>query len=567
MVKTLPLLLAVLACLSWTSRPQGTSLQQVRPGQVAPGPVKAPGATGVLRGRIIAGDTGAGLRRARVTLNAPALREARVTTTDLEGRWEFKDLRAARYTIAADKPPYVPLQFGQRIPSEPGKPVDLKDGQTIEDLDIRLPRGSVITGRVVDDVGDPAAFVTLQAFRMQYVNGRRQMVPAGAPMRTDDLGQYRLYGLPPGIYYVGSFATLWGSQSIEDVGVSFGATYFPGTLNTGQAQPVTVRLGQERNGVDFSLLAVKLARLSGVVLDSGGRPAPGVEVIVMQQRLGLNSVTTTSQAGATTGTDGQFTIPNVAPGQYSLASIGASSNLVTAGERGSMDVVVNGADIEGLVIALTKGSRVTGQVEFEGENRPEPSPSIRLYTSEPGGGGPISSPGTSTINADWSFEITGVSPGERVFRMVGLPSRYMLKAVLVRGADVIDIATKFNGKEDFTDVHLVVTGRAPLLSGAVVDDKGHPVHEYSVVAFARDSARWTTGTRYIATARSDQNGQFTMTVLPPGEYLVAALEYLEGGDSSDPEFLASIRLRATPVALAEGVQKTLELKVLQDEKK
>ncbi len=543
---------------------QAQAPPQARPGQVAPqtAPPPPPLATGAIRGIVVAADTGAALRRARVTLNAPGLRETRAVTTDLAGRWEIKNLPAARFTVSASKPPYVTLEFGQRIPTEPGRPIELAAGQTIEGVEFRLPRGSVIAGRIVDDLGEPAASIRLQAYRRQYVNGRRQFGPTGVFAVTDDLGQYRLAGLPPGTYYVGSASTIWAGGSPDDPGLSFGETFYPGTLTPSEAQPVTVQLGQERLNVNFGLHTVRLAKLSGVVIDSQGAPVANSSLTLMQMRQGATTTTVVSTTGiATTGADGRFTVSNVAPGEYSLASLGTAPRFDLATERGSVTLTVTGDDVEGLVIALHKGSRVTGQIEFDGDVHPALTPAVRVYAPQPGGDTGMNLSGTSTINDDWSFELTGVSPGKRVFRMTGLPAAYALKSVLVNGEDVIDRVTPIDGKEAIAGVRLIVTSRVTAINGTATDEQGRPVQDYAVVAFASESDRWNPGTRYIGTARPDQNGQFTVTGLPPGDYLVAALPYLERGDSEDPEFLSSIRSRATPISLAEGEQVLVELRV------
>jgi hypothetical protein len=235
-------------------------------------------------------------------LSAPGLREARAATTDLAGRWEFKNLPAGRFTLSASKPQYVTLEYGQRIPTEAGRPVELGAGQTIERVEFRLPRGSVISGRVVDDLGEPAASIFLQAYRIQFVSGRRQLAPTGVFAVSDDLGQYRLAGLPPGTYYVGSSATLWGG-SPEDVGISFGETYYPGTLRATDARPVPLRLGQERSSVDLGLQNVRIASLSGVVIDSAGAPVANSSITLMQQRQSATgtAVVSTSGVARTTG--------------------------------------------------------------------------------------------------------------------------------------------------------------------------------------------------------------------------------------------------------------------------
>jgi hypothetical protein len=261
-------------------------------------------------------------------------------------------------------------------------------------------------------------------------------------------------------------------------------------------------------------------------------------------------------------------VGNVAPGEYSVYSQGNTplAGFDVATERGSVFVSVSGEDIDGLVIALRRGSRVSGQIEFEGDSRPPPTSTIRIYASEPGGGQGMSMPGTSTINDDWSFEIVGISPGQRLFRMSGLPSTCVLKSVFVADEEVIDTLTPFDGKEEISGVRLLVTNKVTAITGAVTDDRGRPVQDYAVVAFASDSSKWNAGTRYIATARPDQYGGFTLTGLPPGDYLVAALAYLERGDSEDPEFLSSIKAKATSVSLSEGEEKPLVLKVLGSER-
>jgi hypothetical protein len=113
------------------------------------------------------------------------------------------------------------------------------------------------------------------------------------------------------------------------------------------------------------------------VIDSQGAPVANSSITLMEMRQGatLTTVVTTSNA-ATTAADGRFTVANVAPGEYSLTSLGTAPRLDVATERGSVDVSVTGEDIDGLVIALYKGSRVTGQIEFEGDSRPPLTPAI-----------------------------------------------------------------------------------------------------------------------------------------------------------------------------------------------
>src|SRR5829696_4125351 len=93
-----------------------------------------------LRGHVVAADNGQPLRRAQVRVFAPELRENRMTTTDADGRYEFKELPAGRYTVSASKGSYVQLQYGQLRPFEPGKPLEVLEAQTIEKIDFSLPK-------------------------------------------------------------------------------------------------------------------------------------------------------------------------------------------------------------------------------------------------------------------------------------------------------------------------------------------------------------------------------------------------------------------------------------------
>ena len=174
--------------------------------------------TARLRGRVVGGESGQALRRAIVRLQGQEFREGRVASSDEEGRWEIKDLPAGRYNLTASKGGYVQLNYGQRRPFERGRPIELADGQTLENVNFNLPRGSVIAGRIIDEFGEPVADVMVSALHYRTFSGRRRLVPVGRFGMTDDMGHFRMYGLAPGDYYIS--ATLravaeWDSTSAQ----------------------------------------------------------------------------------------------------------------------------------------------------------------------------------------------------------------------------------------------------------------------------------------------------------------------------------------------------------------
>src|SRR5687768_17577104 len=167
--------------------------------------------TGRIKGRLVTADTGTPVRRAQVRLSGPDIMP-KSAATDQEGRFEFKDLPAGAFSVSASKSGFVTVNYGQKRPFEPGKPIEIVDGQVVENADITMPRGSVISGRIMDEFGDPIADTQVSAMRSTWVNGRRRLQSAGRTATTNDLGQYRIYGLPPGDYFVS--ATLRGGQEM-----------------------------------------------------------------------------------------------------------------------------------------------------------------------------------------------------------------------------------------------------------------------------------------------------------------------------------------------------------------
>ncbi len=213
--------------------------------------------TAVIRGRIFAADTNKPLRRARITVSAAELGEPRTTSTNVDGKFEVRDLPAGRYNISVSRSGYLPLRYGQRRPFEQGKQLQLGDHQAAENIDFTLPRMSLITGRIFDEAGEPISGVRVMAMRSMFFEGRRRLVPMFGPMTTtDDAGQYRILGLSPGSYYVTADTreTWTVNDGGEDIVMGYGTTYFPGVLSASDARRVTVGVAQELANQDFALV-------------------------------------------------------------------------------------------------------------------------------------------------------------------------------------------------------------------------------------------------------------------------------------------------------------------------
>ena len=160
----------------------------------------------MISGHVVDGRTGQVLARAQVVATTRETRGRRhAAQTDQSGRYVLSDLAAWRFTVTVSKPGYVTFSYGQRRPRQPSTPVQVETGEHLENFDLALPAGSVITGQVVDEDGTALPLVTVRVLRYVYRQGQQQRVPMGAD-RTDDRGQYRVFGLEPGDYLVSASA-------------------------------------------------------------------------------------------------------------------------------------------------------------------------------------------------------------------------------------------------------------------------------------------------------------------------------------------------------------------------
>ena len=551
--------------------------------------------TGEIKGRLVVADTGTPVRRANVRISGPDILP-KTATTDNEGAYAFRDLPAGRYTINASKSGYVSVGFGQTRPFEAPKPVELADGQVIDRADITLPRGSVIAGRIIDEFGEPLADAVVSAMRSTWSNGRRRLQATGRTATTNDLGQYRIYGLSPGDYFVS--ATLRGSQEMMVVEMAVAAvrtsrsdpddaprsgyapTYYPGTPNGAEAQKLTLGVGQEMTNADFGLMPVRLSRISGTVIGSDGRPLEGVMVNATPRSTAVGTIIFPMGGANRTDKNGNFTLSSVAPGDYVLNA--RTTNVITSdrsgdgdsvgftmtrivgaagggtSEFGSVPLSVAGDDMSNVVIVTSKGTSATGRVIYEGGSKPTVN-RLRISAASAEADGPLAMlGGSSSVTDEGTFEIKGLA-GQRIFRVSNIPAGWVLKEIRYNGADITDNGIDIRPAQPVEGLEVVLTNKTTEVTGAVKAGND-PATDYTVVIFSEDPQKWGVPMpRHIASARPNQSGRFQVKNLPAGDYYAIAVEYIPQGEWNDPEVLDRLKTRATRLSLAEGDVKNVEL--------
>ena len=540
--------------------PQGLQTAPGLPFPQAPARDATKTGTAVIRGHVYDASSGRPLRKAQVRVFAPELRENRLAATDANGAYEIKELVAGRYQLSASKGSFVQLQYGQLRPFEPGKPLEIANGQTVEKVDFSLPRGGIITGRILDEFGEPTSDVQVMAMRYQYVQGRRQLSPSGRVGTTNDIGEYRLFALPPGQYFIS--ATYRGGLSFDassDDRSGYAPTYYPNGASIADAQRVTIGVGQTLGDINFALSPTRLARVTGTAVDSDGKPLVNAIVMMIQ----ISGAMMMTSAGAQSRPDGSFSVANVAPGEYAIQAMVNTGGLFGPGaERAQAKITVAGEDIVGLRLTGVKSSTVTGRLVLPQTDASMSLSALQLVAA-PSTPEPLSGSGMARINDDATFEMK-TQPGNYLIRMnpQGNFANVRIKAVRLNGVDVTDTGLDVRPNEDLNGLEVELTTQFSDLSGFVSNSRGENVKDYSLVVFARDRQRWGAASRYLSGGRPDQDGKYRVRNLPAGDYYAIALDYVEQGAGTDPEFLDRIKDRATEFSINDGETKTLSLKLV-----
>lgn len=532
-------------------------------GQQAP-PTPDPKATAKISGRVTSADTGQPIRRATLRLvSFDVMRQARTAVTDGDGRFEFAGLLAGRYQLNASAERYLGLEFGQRRPPEPGRPIDLAEKQHFTDAYFSLPRAGVIEGTVVDEFGDPAPNISVMVYRSEFIAGRRRLMPAGSPTAlrpTDDKGQFRLYGLTPGDYFVGAMSGVF-TESNETGG--FAPTFLPGVIDAASATPVRLGFGQSVTNLTVALVPAVMGQMSGRLVDPAGQPIGGGNLVLVPSE--RSSAQAWHFARAVADADGNFTLRNVPPGTYTIQAFGRPEGGGNLGRApfGWLTLPINGESLRDLRVVVSAGTVARGRITFEGDaTLPRPtevriSPGPVDFESSPVGGGPPN----AVTRDDWTFEVRNMT-GRRVIRADVASPVWSLKRVTVNGMDVTDAPVDFR-KDDVNGIEVALTARTTSVEGSVSDTDGKPSSSYSVVIFSALKDKWAFPSRFIALARPNQTGRFRVAGLPPETYLAIALPAVQGMEHLDPEFLEAQRGFATLFTIAEGEGKVLDLKIVR----
>jgi hypothetical protein len=542
-------------------------------GQSAQTPTTSPASdkrSAIVAGNVFRLDTGEPLKKARVLLQSHSGEEISVfTLSDEQGHFLFENVRPGSYALEVSRNGYVDTEYGQKKPGAPGAILTLTPGQSMTDLVFKLAHTAAISGHVFDEDGEPIVKVAVTTYRASKRLGKEQEY-GDDPVLTNDLGEFRIFDLAPGRYYIAVNYRRedpfhrYTPASDQKLNTGYLPSYYPNTFDPAKAQAISVRPGDEIRSVEFFLHASRFVTVRGrVVCPLLENSAASGNVSLNPQGPGL--------AQALQGIndnfrvkDGSFTLRDVPPGSYNLtASIRSSQSDDWYLARRQLEV--GNSDVDGVTITISRGVDISGRITWEGTPANDPNGlHVRLQAlgqdqlnfSQP------------TVKPDGTFQFKNVPEGpyRPVVHLYGPVEKFFLRSARYGSATITDAGFTVQSDADLS-LELTMSSRVAQLSGVVLDADSFPAAGATVVLIPDPPHRGLVE-KYKSTA-TDQNGKFTMTGLTPGDYKVFSWDSVDeseeefGDDWFDPEWLKPYENKGESVHLEESDKKSVNLALIQ----
>jgi hypothetical protein len=530
------------------------------------------------------------LPAATVELSREGGNEIYSVLTGLDGKFSFRDVQPGDYRLVAthDSGIYNPALYRRTI--------EVTAGQPVRDLRLQMALTGVITGRVFDGNGDPVAYARVFAMESVYREGRRELNTVQSVL-SNDKGEYRLFWLPPGRYYVaarpdnaqnrmifnyiarpgttgsvrdasaGQVVYHRVSETAESIDEIYRLVFYGGETDFQKSRPIEIVSGGNAGAIDIPIEAGKTRalRIRGVATDGvTGRPLVGFMLNAMSVDGNPSHVVS---VGTAADQNGRFEISGVSPGKYRLRT-GFSLDPV------GMLVEVGNTDLENVQYVRNTPGKMLFRVAVEGrENDPDvnllpvglriPGGSVKGAPADPSGNREVSSridEGNYQVVVGPMFlpEDAAVPSGFTV--PPSLKNAYV-KSIRMGDVDGLKQELEITGSAD-RSVEIVISPNGGTMEGLALSERGEPVSGAFVALVPTALVPVSQRPDLYKSARTDSRGRFQIAAIPPGEYRVLAWEDVEFGAWKSPEFLSGYAARGKIVRIAEGSRERVEAVVL-----
>jgi protocatechuate 3,4-dioxygenase beta subunit len=508
---------------------------------------------GSIQGTVVDSKTGQPLRGADVSLRGfsqGSRGEGNSAVSDSDGHFAFDGLSAGRYRLTASRNGYVnhDPRFGGGLRAGM---VSLSSGQHADAVILRLLPSAVIAGRITSEGEEPVPNVFVQAMKFTYHGDKRQLSDVGTAT-TNDRGEYRIWGLAPGKYYIR--ATHPRGGTVRPGGTIYVPIFYPGVSDLSRTQPIELHPGDEISGIDLAFGAVRSVRVSGRVLNASSLAVKDAQVTLV----GGSGTMVYAAGQASTDAKGAFEIRGVAPGSYTLIAEqfgNADPEKVT---RGRTSLEVGEGNLTDVEVIIGPGASLSGHVRVEGKSNPDFAKLTVALDAQDDLSSMGFAPDVSNVplRSDGTFSFHDVPEGTYHIKVLPLPDGYYLKPS--GEGDAVEAGVKV-GRNHAAAVELTLSTGAGRISGTVAKDQ-QPFAGATVVLVPDGTRRGQP--RFYRQSLTDAGGRFTISSITPGDYKLFAWEEIERGMYLDPDFLQSYEDSGKPVSVEEGSNLNLQLDLI-----
>jgi hypothetical protein len=523
-----------------------------------------------ISGMVVAMAGSAPLKNALVTMHSvdDHSRSEVTIRSQADGHFQFKGIIPGQYRLRVARNNYVTQEYGQRTVSGPGATLTLKGAQEMKDLLFRLIPSATIAGRVEDEDGEPITWAHVTALRSTYSNGKRTFTTA-VTNSTNDLGEFRLFGLAPGRYFIsavyhpgsmhGGFDEDFDYNGAESLKENYALTYYPGTYDATKAQSITVKSGEEIPSMDFMMRPTAVYAVRGRVINNIPNPKheERAMVFMMPKAGAIQSDSMTFGPNNGTKKDGTFELPGVAPGAYMIEA------MVNEGEEEhtvSQSIDVGEADVEGIQLVISKGFNVSGHVRWDGT--PGKVEDDMYLVGRLDGQSNAMAGGFARVDRDGSFVWNRLSDSAMRINVEGLNNNGYVKAIDYGGVDVLEQGFTPRAGSNAT-LEFTLSAQGAQVEGTATDENGLPVVGVWVVLVP--DAKHRDRHDLYRTERTDQHGVFKIKQVAPGDYALYSWDEVDEGAWEDPDFMHPFeeKKQGEKVTVQERDDKTVNITVIK----
>lgn len=466
-----------------------------------------------------------------------------VVTSD-DGKFEFTGIPAGKYSLSGAKRGFIPAGYDQH--DQFSTAIVTGAGLDTEHLVLKLDSDSVISGKVLDEAGEPVRDATIALYRDNHFEGANR-IQNSRGAQTNDLGEFEIPNLTPGTYFLSAGAQPWyavhppsdmarSAAFDPSLDVTYPATYYGDVTDAESATPISIH-GGEHLQLDVHLNPVPSLHVIVHVPSSGDNQFPFPQF----EQTGFEGSVPVQRTENRMITPGTWEISGIPAGKYNVRLMGQNS----AGQ-------INGVNIDASTPELDTSTA-------------EPMCSVKVSVSyvdasPTGPHGVMLQSSTSRINAGRPLDskneaqFENVSPGRYEVFVFGRGARFSVGRLQAEGATVTGHTVSLTSGASATLLISAMKGTAEI--EGVVKRSGKAVAGAMVVLVPRDPGG---NHDLFRRDQSDLDGTFVFHDVIPGSYTAVAIENGWDLDWAVPELILPYAKRGVAVQVGDKPAQHLSL--------